>query len=90
MRVELALFDGDTLLDRGEIVVTATEQTETLTLFRVSHKLRDGTADVVLDDFADRIELKRSTLLMPVHESSDWESVELGKYTLVFWCRTDG
>jgi hypothetical protein len=87
MRVELALFDGDTLLDRREIVVEVTQQIESFPLFRVSHKLGTEAADIVLDGFADGIELMRSTVLMPIHESSDWESIELGKYTLAFWCR---
>ena len=54
------------------------------------HKLGDEAADIVLDEFAESIELKHSTLLMPVHESADWESIELGKYTLAFWCRLNG
>ena len=87
MRVELGLFDGDTLLDRREIVVGATRQTESFPLYRASHKLGQDEADIVLDCFAEDIDLKRCTLSMPIHESSDWESVEIGKYTLAFWCR---
>jgi len=90
MRVEPALLDGDTLLDRREIVVGTTERIESFPLYRASHKLGDEAADIVLDEFAESIELNRSTLLMPVHESADWESIELGKYTLAFWCRLNG
>jgi hypothetical protein len=89
MRVDLALFDGDALLDRREIVVGDSEQVESFPLYQVMHKLGDEAADIVLYDFAERIDLKRSALRMPIHDSADWESIELGKYTLAFWCRLD-
>ena len=89
MRVELALFDGDTLLERCEIVVSATQQVDTFQLYRATHQLGREDADIVLDEFANHIELKRSALRMPIHESSDWESIELDKYTLAFWCHLD-
>jgi len=90
MRVELALFDGDTLLDRREIVIDATERIESFPMYRARHQLGDEAADIVLDDFAGRIALQRTTLRMPIHESSDWESIELDSYTLAFWCRVNG
>jgi hypothetical protein len=90
VRVDLALFDGDTLLERSAIVVTATQQADSLRLFRVGHKLGVGeVVDLVLDDFADHLDLAKSTLRMPVHESPDWESIEIGRYTLAFWCHLD-
>jgi hypothetical protein len=60
MRVEFTLFEGDDLLDRGEVQI--------------------GAAGV---------DLKRVTLDMPIHQSADWESIELGRYTLAFWSRLD-
>lgn len=89
MRVDLALFDGDTLLERQEILVTSTPKVERFGLFRASYKLGPDAAEVVLDDFASRVEVKHSTLTIPVHESSNWESIELDRYTLAFWCRLD-
>ena len=89
MRVELALFEGDTLLERGEVVVSATQQVDSFELFRASHRLGPEAVDIILDAFADHMEVKRSTLSMPVHESGDWESIDLGKYTLAFWCHLD-
>lgn len=89
MRVELALFDGDALLGRNEIVVGAEEQSASFKVYRVRHKLRCDAAEITLDNFADWIDLKTSTLHMPLHESADWESIELGRYTLAFWCRLD-
>jgi hypothetical protein len=85
----MALFDGDVLLERCEIVVTEDRRVDTFNLFRASHELGAEAAAIVLDGFAPHIEVKRSTLCMPIHESGDWESVEIGKYTLAFWCRVD-
>jgi hypothetical protein len=47
MRVELALLDGDTLLDRREIVFRATRQIESFPLYRVSHKSGNAAAKVL-------------------------------------------
>lgn len=87
MRVELALFHGDDLLERGQIDVSVPAGVSSFRLFRASHRLAAGVADIVLDGFAEGIALKRVSLDMPVHESEDWESIELDKYTLAFWCR---
>ncbi len=90
MRVEMAFLDGDTLLDRLEIAVSQSEQVDSFALFRVRHKLGEEAAEIVLYDFAEGIDVKRSMLTMPIHESGDWESIEIAKYTLAFWCRLDG
>ena len=89
MRVQLALFDGDELLERTEIIVGASERVDAFRLFRASHKLGTETADIVLDNFADKVALKRAQLHMPIHESDDWESIQLEKYTLAFRCHLD-
>jgi hypothetical protein len=47
-RVEPALLDGDTLLDRGAIVFSATQQVESFPLYRVGHK-SDNAAAMVLE-----------------------------------------
>ena len=89
MHVELALFQGDDLLDRGEILIGAERLTDSFTLFLAHHQLVGDAADIVLDSFADQVDFKRVTLDMPVHTSEDWESIELGKYTVAFWCRVE-
>ena len=89
MRVELALFDGDALLERGELVVSVTPRVSAFRLFQASHSLGPECAHIVLENFADHLSIKKSTLTMPVHESEDWESIELDKYTLAFWCHLD-
>jgi len=89
MRVQLGLFDGDALLERMEIVVGPSERVDAFRLFRASHKLGAESADIVLDNFAEQVALKSVKLHMPIHESDDWESIQLEKYTLAFWCHLD-
>ena len=89
MRVELALFDGDALIERTEIVVGSFQRVDACRSFRASHSLGSEAADIVLDDFAEHVKLKTAQLRMPIHESDDWESIELEKYTLAFWCHLD-
>ena len=89
MRVDLALFDGDEFLCRGEVIVGPVEEAHSFSLFQVNHRLGQDAADIVLSNFPGHIDLKTITLDMPIHESSDWESIELGRYTLAFWCRLD-
>jgi len=47
MRVELALFDGDALLDQGEFMVATTRQTESFPLYRASHQPGNAAAMVL-------------------------------------------
>lgn len=89
MRVDLALFQGDDLLDRGELMVNAEQRTVSFNLFQAHHQLVGDAANIILDSFSDKIGLERVTLDMPVHASGDWESIELGKYAVAFWCRVD-
>ena len=87
MRVELALLFNDKLLGRGSVAVTPIERTDDLGMFKVSHTLLEESAKIVLSDFAEGIALRTSTLDMPIHESGDWESIDLAGYTLAFRCR---
>ena len=89
MRVELALFDGDTLLERGHFVVGEKQQTTGFRLFQAHHSLWTDSAEVVLDGFAEGAKIRRAALDMPLHDSEDWESIELGAYTLGFLCRVE-
>lgn len=89
MHVELALFEGDTLLDRGAIRNGPTETVDMFAHFRVTHRLNVDAADVVLSDFSSHIGLVKSTLDMPIHESADWESIDVGRYTIAFQCKPD-
>lgn len=62
MHVDLALFDGDALLERQEILVTSTPKVECFGLFRASYKLGPDAAEVVLDDFASRVPCRTEAL----------------------------
>lgn len=86
MRVELALFDGDALLDRGEILVGPDTSCSHFQAFCAVHRLGGDAAQIVLSEFSPDIKLRTATLDMPVHESVDWESVDLAGYTLAFHC----
>ena len=89
MRVDLGLFEGDTLIDRGAFYVGPGKATDTFQHFRATHSLGTDAAEILLSDFSSQVGLKTVTLDMPIHESSDWESIDLDKYTIAFWCRLD-
>ena len=89
MRVDLALFNGDDLLDRKEITVGASVTVDSFNLFQATHQLGQESAQIVLGNFAGHLGLTKVTLDMPIHESNDWESIDIDGHTLVFWCRLD-
>lgn len=89
MRVELALIDGDNLLGRAEVVIGLDLRVDTFSVFRATHILGREAAGIVLDNFDRRVALKNSDLHIPIHESNDWESIKLERYTLAFWCHLD-
>jgi len=89
MLVEFALLDNDMLLERSVIRVTTEAQCSHLTLFHVAYQLCGDAAKIVLSNFAPSVGLKTVNLDMPVHQSSDWESLELAKYTFAFRCSLD-
>ncbi|MBS0394805.1 MAG: hypothetical protein JSR54_09270 [Proteobacteria bacterium] len=86
MLVEFGLFDEDKLLERGAVLVSTKAQCSHLALFRVAYQLQGEVAKIVLSHFAPAVEAKTASLDMPVHQSSDWESIALGKYTFAFRC----
>jgi hypothetical protein len=87
--VDIALFEGDTLLDRVLLRVSSAHQEDTLQLFSARYWLGTTNADIVLEGFAPTVDLKRVALDMPIHESNDWESIDLGRYVLAFWCKLE-
>jgi hypothetical protein len=87
MLVEFALLDNDVLLERSAIRVSSEPQCSHLPLFQVAHQLRDDIAKIVISNFSPDLRLKTVNLDMPVHQSSDWESIDLAeKYTFAFRC----
>jgi len=89
MNLDLALFDGDKLLQRVQVRVGPERTSETFELFSAHHQLGPDSAKLILDNFSENFSLKRSLLDIPIHESEDWESIDLGGYTLALWCRID-
>lgn len=89
MLVEFALFDKDALLERSAIRICADAQCSHLALFHVAYQLCGDVAKLVLSNFSPTLGLKTVNLDMPVHQSSDWESIELAKYTFAFRCSID-
>ena len=89
MDVELALFDGDKLLERKVIRVSPNMASDAFDMFSVHHQLHTESAKLILDNFAETITLNRAELDMPIHESDDWETIDLSGYTLAFWCRVN-
>jgi len=85
--VEIGLFLGDQLLERGVIRITDHEGIDESEVVSISHCLVNGVAKVELCVFDGGVQKIKSNLEMPVHESGDWESIELAEYTLVFKCR---
>jgi hypothetical protein len=87
--VEFALLDQDTLLERSAVEVTSEAQCVHLAKFNVAHQLDGDAAKIVLSNFAPEVKLKTVSFDMPVHQSEDWESMELEKYTFAFRCSLD-
>ena len=87
MLVELGLFLGDRLLEKGSIRITAKEVIDKSEVVSLRHRLVDDVAEIELSVFDCGVQKVKSNLEMPVHESEDWESIELAEYTLAFKCR---
>jgi hypothetical protein len=86
MRFDFGLFDGDTLLERGSFVVSTLPLCAHFASFHAAHVLEGDVAKIVLSRFPPEFDLKTATLDVPVHESDDWESIELARYALAFRC----
>ncbi len=86
MLIEIGLFQGDELLQQGKIIVTDSEQLEENEIISLRHQLVDNTALIELTIFDNAVQKIKSNLDMPVHQSEDWESIELDQYTFAFRC----
>lgn len=87
MLVEIGLFFGEQLLERRAIRITDQEAIDENEVISLSHRLVNDVAKVELRVFDGGVQKIKSNLEMPVHESEDWESIELADYTLAFKCR---
>ena len=89
MRVDYGFFEGDELLQRGFLVVTEKELSESHGMLSIRHKLLEEMAEITIEAFSEAERLIKSTLHMTIHESGDWESIELAQFTLAFKCSLD-
>ncbi len=89
MRVDYGLFNGDDLIQRNFLVVTPEEQVEESSNVTIRHRLSGGAAAIVIEVFSEGVRLIESVLDMPIHESDDWESIELAQFAFAFKCRLD-
>jgi hypothetical protein len=84
--IDIGLFHGDELLQQGKIKVTEQEHTDENEVISLKHQLTDNMARIELRVFENGEQQIKSNLDMPVHQSDDWESIELAQYTLAFRC----
>ena len=89
MRVDYGIFKGDALLHRGFLVITSQKNIESSKDFKIRHRILNNTAELIVELFHDGERLTKSTLNMPIHESEDWESIELAQFTFAFKCTLD-
>lgn len=87
MLIEIGLFLGDKLLEKGAIRVTEEEAVDESEIISLYHHLVDDIAKIELRVFDNGVQKLKSNLEMPIHESEDWESIELAEYTFAFKCR---
>ena len=87
MHIDFGLFEGDDLLQKGFIVVTNQENSESFNNINIHHRLLEEAAEIIIEVFSDGKRLIKSVLNMPIHESDDWESIELAQFTFAFKCR---
>jgi len=84
--IDIGLFQGDELLQQGKIKVTEQEQTYRNDVISLKHRLIEDVARIELRVFDNGEQQIKSNLDMPVHQSDDWESIEMAQYTLAFRC----
>ncbi len=93
MRVEMAFFDRDTLLARAVVLVHQTEEicdikAERGDRFEVTHQFEEPASRLFIKYYSPEDDQTwRAALRMGVHNSDDWEKIELSDpYELCFKC----
>ncbi len=93
MRVEMAFFDKDDLLTRAILLLHPNEETYELGAergdrFRIRLHFEEPASPLFVECFSPAGELiSRSAMRMGVHNSDDWEKIELAEpYELCFRC----
>ncbi len=86
MLIDIGLFQGDELLQQRKINVTDREQFEKNEQLLLKHQLVGNEARIEVRILDNGVQQIKSNLDMPVHQSEDWESIELAQYTFAFRC----
>jgi hypothetical protein len=92
MLIEMAFFDGDQLLVRGEITCRRDIDSARLEScagqrFEITYQFEEPACPVSVTYFLAGEQLYQSALMVGVHDSDDWESIELGEsHVLAFRC----
>jgi len=89
MKIEFGFFEGDELLQRGQIIITNKKYVETEGVLVITHRLFEEMAEILIEAISEGQRLIKSTLHVPIHESEDWESIELAQFTFAFKCTLD-
>lgn len=91
LRVEMAFFDGDTLLTRANVLVHSIEDECTVLAergdrFEITRQFEEPASRLFIEYFyRDGNPAGRSAMRMGVHNSDDWEAIELAApYQLCF------
>ncbi|MEX2962864.1 hypothetical protein [Microbulbifer sp. TYP-18] len=86
MLIDIGLFQEDELLQQSKIKVTEQEQIDENGAISLKRQLIEDVARIELRVYENGEQQIKSNLDMPVHQSDDWESIELAQYTLAFRC----
>ncbi|APZ93015.1 hypothetical protein [Fuerstiella marisgermanici] len=93
LRTELAFFDGNDLLARGNVLINSTEETcevvsERGDRFEITRKFEEPACSFFVRYFDQNgAFVGRSAMRMGVHNSDDWEMIELAEpYQMCFKC----
>ena len=92
MRIDFAFFAGDDLLTRGSINFDSPEPSVELNddkghSFHIVGNYGDPSCAVEIICLQHQSRLYRANLDVPLHDSEDWESIDLaGIHTLGFRC----
>lgn len=89
MLVDFGLFSGDDLLQRGSLKISERYESASYENIIIQHRLKDDHAEIILEVFSNSEKLIESNLHMPIHQSEDWESIELERFTFAFKCILD-
>lgn len=93
LRVNMVFFDGDVFISRAMVLVHQYEETCILEskrgdTFHVTRQFEEPACRMYIESYSATRELVgHSAMRMGVHNSDDWEAIDLVEpYQLCFWC----